>query len=193
MLSHIFFIPEHPQRRCSHPPWGCRLLPYFIHIKNKIITAASAIPVMINVSAIFASWALLAVLLATPAVVLVFVLVGVWPDTVVDGLLPETEVVGAEGASKSEKAAKAGGLVTIGAKPAVTVRVCVTNTLKYPNASSSQLSSKTGPYPPVSPTSWTELLAELHVIKRPGLAVWVTGIVVPSSTQVEVVGVATGT
>lgn len=28
---------------------------------------------------------------------------------------------------------------------------------------------------------------------RPGLAVWVTAIVVPSTTQVEVVGVAAGT
>jgi hypothetical protein len=80
-------------------------------MKNKIIAAASVIPVMINISAIFPTWALLAVLLETPAVVLVFVsvLVGVWPDTVVEVLVPETEVVGAEGASKSEKAAKAGG------------------------------------------------------------------------------------
>jgi hypothetical protein len=64
-----------------------------------MITAASVIPVMINVSVIFAFWGSLAVLLATPAVVLVFVLIGVWPDTVVEVLVPETEVAGAEGAS----------------------------------------------------------------------------------------------
>ncbi len=92
------------------------------------MTVASVMPAKINISTIFGFCPF--VVFVAAAFELLLVLVGVWPEAVAEGELLKSELEGVNAASRLEKAAKAGGVVTIGAWKAVTVLTCVTSTSK---------------------------------------------------------------